>query len=56
MGNPPFKASEGGRIGILREWEEITQSEFQQGSGTSVLFDLKVPLEAFPNGSPMPVC
>ncbi len=34
MGKPLFKASEGGRIGILREWEDITKSELQQGSGT----------------------
>jgi hypothetical protein len=51
MGKPPFKASEGGRIGILRELEEITQSELYQGSGTSVLLALKVRLEAFPNGT-----
>ena len=55
MGKPPFKASEGGRIDILREWEEITQSELQQGSGAQVLLTLKVRPEAFPNGSPMPV-
>jgi hypothetical protein len=34
MGKPPFKASDGGLIDRLRELEEITQSEFQQGSGT----------------------
>jgi hypothetical protein len=34
MGKPPFKASDGGFIDRLRELEEITQSEFQQGSGT----------------------
>jgi hypothetical protein len=33
-GKPLFKASEGGRIDILREWEDITQSELQQGPGT----------------------
>jgi hypothetical protein len=55
MGKPPFTSSEGGQIDILRELEEITQSEFQQGSGTSVLLALKVRPEAFPNGSPMPV-
>jgi len=26
--------SEGGQIDILREWEDITESELQQGSGT----------------------
>ena len=58
MGKPPFKASEGGRIDILREWEEITQSELQQGSGAQVLLALlalKVRPEAFPDSSPMPV-
>ena len=55
MGKPPFKASEGGQIDMLRELEEVTQSEFRQGSGMSVLFVLKVRPEAFPNGSPMPV-
>jgi hypothetical protein len=55
MGKPPFTASDGGQIDILRELEEITQSEFQQGSGTSVFLALKVRPEAFPNGSPMPV-
>jgi hypothetical protein len=34
IGKPLFKASEGGRIDILREWEDITQSELHQGSGT----------------------
>jgi hypothetical protein len=33
-GKPLFKASEGGRIDILREWEDITESELLQGSGT----------------------
>ena len=33
-GKPLFKASDGGRIDILREWEDITQRELQQGSGT----------------------
>jgi hypothetical protein len=34
MGKPLFKASEGGRIDILREWEDNTQSELEQGSET----------------------
>jgi hypothetical protein len=54
-GKPPFKASEGGQIYILRELEDITPGELQQGSGTQVLFVLKVRPETFPNGSPMPV-
>ena len=31
---PLFKGSEGGRIDILWELEEITQGGLQQGSGT----------------------
>jgi hypothetical protein len=34
MGKPLFKASDGGQNDMLREWEDITQSEFYQGSGT----------------------
>ncbi len=34
VGKPLFKASDGGQIDILREWEDITQSELYQGSGT----------------------
>jgi hypothetical protein len=49
MGKPPFKPSEGGHIDILRELEEITQGEFQQGSGTSVLLALKVRPEVPPS-------
>ena len=48
MGKPPFKVSEGGRIDILREWEEITQNELQQRSGAQVLLALKVRPEPFP--------
>ena len=44
----------GGQMGILRELEEITQSEFQK-SETLVLLALKDRPEAFPNGLPMPV-
>jgi hypothetical protein len=55
MGKPLFKASEYGRIDILREWEDITESELQQGSGTKMLLALKVRPEAFPTGSPMSV-
>jgi hypothetical protein len=53
MGKSPFTASEGGLVDILRELEEIPKSEFEQGSGTSVLLGIKVRPEAFPNGSPM---
>ena len=42
MGKPLFKASEGGRIDIFREWEEVTQSELQQWSGAQVLLTLTV--------------
>jgi hypothetical protein len=55
MGKPPFTASDGGQIDILREWEEIIQSEFQQESETLALLALKVRPEAFRNGSPMPI-
>ncbi len=48
MGKPPFMASDGGLIDRLRELEEITQSEFQHRSGTSVLLALNVCPEAFP--------
>ena len=34
MGKPPFKASDGGPVDMLRELEEVTQGELQQGSGT----------------------
>jgi hypothetical protein len=34
MGKPLFNAPDGGRIDILREWEDVTNSELQQGSGT----------------------
>jgi len=34
IGKPPFKASDGGQIDMLRELEEITTGELQQGSGT----------------------
>jgi hypothetical protein len=55
MGNPPFKASDGGQIDILREGEDVIQSELQQGSGTQLLYVKKVRPEAFPNGSPLSV-
>jgi hypothetical protein len=34
MGKPLFKASEGGRVDILRGREDVIQSELQQGAGT----------------------
>ena len=34
MGKPLFNASDGGQIDILREGEDVTQGELQQGSGT----------------------
>jgi hypothetical protein len=55
MGKPLFKASDGGRIDILRQWEDVTESELQQRSGMSVLLPLKVRPEAFPISSPMSV-
>jgi hypothetical protein len=34
MGNPIFKPSEGDRFDISRVWEDGTESEVQQVSGT----------------------
>jgi hypothetical protein len=42
MGKPLFKALEGGRVDILRQREDVTQSEFQQVSGMRVPIRLKV--------------
>ena len=55
MGKPPSKASDGGHIDILVEWEDLTKGELQRGSGTQVLLSLKVRPETFPTGSPMSV-
>jgi len=33
LDKPLFKASNGGRIDILREWEDVTESELLQGFG-----------------------
>ena len=33
MGKPLSKASEGGDFDILGEWEEVTKSDVQHGSG-----------------------
>jgi hypothetical protein len=37
MGKLLFKASEGGRLDVLGEWEDFAQGELQQGSETTVL-------------------
>jgi len=55
MGKPLSKASDGGHIDILVEWEDFTEGELQQGSGMQVLLSLKVRPEAFPTGSPMSI-
>ncbi|RPJ02645.1 MAG: hypothetical protein EHM36_12200 [Deltaproteobacteria bacterium] len=55
MGKPLFKVSDGGRFNHLREWEEVTGGELQQGSETGVPIRLKVRPEAFPTASPMSV-
>ena len=55
MGNPLFKASEGGRFDIVRVWKDVTESEVWKVSGVKVLIRLKVRPEAFPTGSPMSV-
>ena len=41
MGDPLFKASQGGRFDILRVWEDIIQSEARQVSGREVLISIK---------------
>ena len=48
MGKPLFKAPDGGRPEILYERKDLTQSELQQGTRTSVLLDYDVRPEAFP--------
>jgi hypothetical protein len=53
MGKPLFKASDGGQIDMLGEKEDVTQSEFLQGSATRMLLSIKVRPESFPTGSPM---
>ena len=55
LGKSLFKASNGGRIDILREWGDVTESELQQGFGMYVLLALKVRPEAFPTRSPRSV-
>jgi len=55
MGKPLFKASEGNWFDILREWEDATDIELQQGSGTQVLIRFKVCPEAFPTSSLMSI-
>jgi hypothetical protein len=55
MGNPPFKAPDGGYYETARVTEDTTQSGLQQGSETSVLVEQKIRPEAFPSGLPMSV-
>ncbi len=56
MGNPLFKAPDGGYYEIVRVTEDGTQSSgLQQGPETAVLVGQKVRPEAFPNGLPMSV-
>jgi hypothetical protein len=56
MGKPLSKASEGVDFDVLGEWEDVTKSEVQHGSGKHVLIVLEVRPEAFPTGLPMSVC
>ena len=53
--NRPPRLQMAVKLTFLRELEEVTLGELQQGSGTSVLLVLKVRPESFPNGSPMSV-
>jgi hypothetical protein len=55
MGNPIFKPSEGDLFDVLGEWEDGTESEVQQVSGTQVLIRLNVRPETFPTGSSISV-
>jgi hypothetical protein len=55
IGKPLFKASDGGRVDILKQLEDATESELNQESGMSVLLARKVRPEAFPTRSPMPI-
>ena len=55
MGKPLSKASDGDHFDILWAWEDVTDSELQQGLGTYVVTRLKVRPEAFPIGSPVSV-
>jgi len=55
MGNPLFKASEGGRFDISRVRQDVIESEVRQVSGMKVLIRLKVRPEAFSTGPPMSV-
>jgi hypothetical protein len=55
MGNPLFKAPDGGYYETAKVTEDSTQSGFPQGSETSVLVEQKVRPEAFPSGLPMSV-
>jgi hypothetical protein len=55
MGKPLFKAPDGGRFEILWEREDLTQSELQRGTKTSVLLDEMVRPGAFPTGLSMSV-
>ena len=48
MGKPPSKASEGGRVDILRKQEDATQSEVLKVFGKWVAIRLKVRPEAPP--------
>jgi hypothetical protein len=45
--NRPPRLQMAVKLTFLREWEEVTLGELQQGSGTSVLLVLKVRPEAF---------
>jgi hypothetical protein len=55
MSNPIFKPSESDRFDMISVWEDGTESEVRQVSGTQVLIRLKVRPGAFPTGSPMSV-
>jgi len=55
MGNPLFKASEGGQFDISRIRKNVIGSEVRQVSEMKVLIRPKVRPEPFSNGAPMSV-
>jgi hypothetical protein len=54
MGDPRFKASDGGRFDVLWDRGNFSQSEFQRGH-KNPCFSTGRPPEAIPTGSLMPV-
>jgi len=49
MDDPLFKSSDGGRVDILRVWEDITESKVRQVSG----LDVRIGRKVYPAASPI---